>query len=51
MQFAPQKQKALFGGPNEWLQKSILAMPSRFCKAYLRGKMPWLAHYFHNDAR
>jgi hypothetical protein len=41
MQIAPQKQKALFGGPNEWLQKWILAIGIGFCKGYLRGKMPW----------
>jgi hypothetical protein len=43
MQIAPQKQKALSGGPNEWLQKPILTPGTRFGKGHLRGKMPWLA--------
>jgi hypothetical protein len=43
MPIAPQKQKALSGGPNEWLQKRILAIGTTFCKGHLRGKMTWLA--------
>jgi hypothetical protein len=38
MTIAPQKQKALSGGPDEWLQKSYMVAQAQLDKGILRLK-------------